>query len=87
MPVQKQYTYIPQWTPVNNPIRMPPKAAVDATVKPAKAKADKSDDAISAETKLMWAVLCELSKEGKIVAVDWEEVKGPIEASTAHAAR
>jgi hypothetical protein len=87
MPVQKQYTYIPQWTPVNNPIRMPPKAAIDATAKPAKAKADKSDDAISAETKLMWAVLCELSKEGKIVAVNWEEVKGPIEASTAHAAR
>jgi hypothetical protein len=66
---------------------MPPKAAIDATAKPAKAKADKSDDAISAETKLMWAVLCELSKEGKIVAVNWEEVKGPIEASTAHAAR
>ncbi|KAE9374615.1 hypothetical protein N431DRAFT_464850 [Stipitochalara longipes BDJ] len=93
MSVQQQYTYIPQWTPINAPVNMPPKAATDAATKPtAKAKADKSaaakpEDALNSESKLMWTVLCELAKDGKIVGVNWEDVKGPIEASTAHAAR
>ena len=44
MSVLKQYNYISQWTPINTPVKMPPKAAVDAApaVKPAKAKATKA---------------------------------------------
>jgi len=101
MPFQHPYDYIPQWTPINAPIKMPPKVAADAAAKPAKAKADKTattkaDKAASTkaedflnhpETKLMWAVLCDLSKDGKMSGFNWEEVKEQIEASTAHAAR
>jgi len=50
-------------------------------------QAAKAEDALNPEAKLMWAVLCELNKEGQLSHVNWEDVKGAIEASTAHAAR
>ena len=79
---------------------MPPKVSADAAAaakpaaaKPSKVKTDKvaatakAEDALTPEAKLMWAVLCDLSKEGKMTGVNWEDVKGQIEASTAHATR
>jgi hypothetical protein len=65
--------------------KMPPKVA--KAEKAEKSAAPKAEEALNPESKLMWAVLCELSKEGKIAGINWEEVKGPIEATTGHAAR
>ena len=68
--------------PAKFPVKMPPKS--DA---PAKSAATKADEALTPEGKLMWAVLCQLAKDGKIGRIDWEEVAPEIEASTGHASR
>jgi hypothetical protein len=81
-----QFTTINQSTSnVRTNSKMPPKVA--KAEKAEKSAAPKVEEAFNPESKLMWAVLCELSKEGKIAGINWEEVKGPIEATTGHAAR